>query len=304
MRVERSLHGEQPLFLFVALADHDRRVRDAVKLLAHLHFDERALLLDHDDEFEALGEVAQFGSRNRPGTADLEQPDTKVVAFHLVDAELIERLAHVEIALADRDDADPGIRPARRDDAVELVRVHEGQHRVALVVVQARFHVEDAIDEADVEPARRHLELILARNDDLQAVESGLDNTSRFDGLMHAFERRPTSRRTATSPSRRAHNREFLHTRRVQDRNHHVDEMELGLVRGGGGFRRVVVAHQGDHAAVLRRAGEIGMAEHVAGAIDARALAVPHAEHAVVFALAAQLGLLRAPDRGGCEVLV
>ena len=46
------------------------------------------------------------------------------------------------------------------------------------------------------------------------------------------------------------------------------------------------------------------MAEHVAGAVDARALAVPHAEHAVVLALAAQLGLLRAPDRGRREVLV
>ena len=39
-------------------------------------------------------------------------------------------------------------------------------------------------------------------------------------------------------------------------------------------------------------------------AVDARALAVPDAEHAVVLALAAQLGLLRAPQRGGGEVLV
>src|SRR6185312_7232942 len=39
-------------------------------------------------------------------------------------------------------------------------------------------------------------------------------------------------------------------------------------------------------------------------AVDARALAVPHAEHAVVSALATQLGLLRAPYRGGGEVLV
>ena len=66
----------------------------------------------------------------------------------------------------------------------------------------------------------------------------------------------------------------------------------------------MVVAHQREHAAVLRGAGEIGVAEHVAGAVDARALAVPHAEHAVVLALAAQLGLLRAPERGRGEVLV
>ena len=90
----------------------------------------------------------------------------------------------------------------------------------------------------------------------------------------------------------------------IQDRDHHVDEIEFGLVRGGGQFRRVVVAHQRQHAAVLRGAGEIGVAEGVARAVDARPLAVPDAEHAVVLALAAQLGLLRAPQRGRGEVLV
>ena len=75
-------------------------------------------------------------------------------------------------------------------------------------------------------------------------------------------------------------------------------------MRGGGGFGGVVVAHQRQHAAMLRGAGEVGVAEDVAGAVDARALAVPDAEHAVVLALAAQLGLLRAPERGGGEVLV
>ncbi len=66
----------------------------------------------------------------------------------------------------------------------------------------------------------------------------------------------------------------------------------------------MVVAHQGEHAAMLRGAGGVGVAEHVAGAVDARPFAVPHAEHAVVLAFAAQLGLLRAPQRGGGEVLV
>ena len=97
---------------------------------------------------------------------------------------------------------------------------------------------------------------------------------------------------------------DLLHAGRVQDRDHHVDEVVFGLVRGGRGFGGVVVAHQREHAAVPRGAGEIGVAEHVAGAVDARALAVPDAEHAVELALAAQLGLLRAPERGGGEVLV
>ena len=51
-------------------------------------------------------------------------------------------------------------------------------------------------------------------------------------------------------------------------------------------------------------AGKIGVAERVAGAIDARALAVPHAEHAIELAFAAQFGLLGAPQRRGGELLV
>ena len=46
------------------------------------------------------------------------------------------------------------------------------------------------------------------------------------------------------------------------------------------------------------------MAEGVARAIDARTFAVPEAEHAVETAFAAQLGLLRAPDCGGRQLLV
>ena len=46
------------------------------------------------------------------------------------------------------------------------------------------------------------------------------------------------------------------------------------------------------------------MTKRVAGAVDARPLAVPDAEHAVVLAFAEKLGLLRAPQRGGGKVLV
>ena len=44
---------------------------------------------------------------------------------------------------------------------------------------------------------------------------------------------------------------DLLNARRIQDRDHHVDEVEFGLVRDGGGFGRVVVAHQRQHAAVF-----------------------------------------------------
>ena len=55
---------------------------------------------------------------------------------------------------------------------------------------------------------------------------------------------------------------------------------------------------------MARGAREIGVAEGVAGAVDAGTLAVPDAEDAVIAALAADLRLLRAPEGGGREILV
>src|SRR5437879_1028812 len=101
--------------------------------LAHLYLDERALLLDHDDEIEAGGEFLQFVLRQRPRAADLEDADAELVALDLVELQLVERLAHVEVALADGDDADLRVAPARGDVAVDLVGAHESEHGVALV---------------------------------------------------------------------------------------------------------------------------------------------------------------------------
>ena len=305
------LTGNSQLPCFVLLADADRLVRGAVKLLAHLHFDERALLLDHDDEIEAVGELLELALAQRPRARDLVEPDAEIVAANLVDAELVEGLAHVEIALADGDDADLRIAAARGDVAVEIVGAHEREHGIALVVVQARFHAEHAVAEADVEAAFRHAEEPAAAevegafgNDDLHAIEAAVDDRGRLDRLVHALERDPAAAVARHRPAVETVVEEFLNARRVQDRDHHVDEVIFGLVRGSRGFRGVVVAHEREHAAVFRGSGEIGVAEHVAGAVDAGALAVPHGEHAVVLALAAQLGLLGAPDRGRRQVFV
>ena len=75
-------------------------------------------------------------------------------------------------------------------------------------------------------------------------------------------------------------------------------------MRGGRRFSRVIVAHQSDDAPVLGGAGKIGVTEDVAGPIDARTFAVPHAEDAIEFAFAAQFGLLSSPERGGGKFLV
>src|SRR5215471_7852577 len=300
--VERTLDREQPVAGFVLLADADRLVDGAVQLLAHLHLDQRSLLLDHDDELQAAGEFLQLLLANRPRTRDLVDAQAEIVAADLVEAELVERLAHVEIGLADRDDADPRAAAPRRDGAVEPVGAHEREHGIALVVMQARLHAEHGVVEPDVEPAGRRR--VIGRDHDVDAVEAAVDHGGRLDRLVHAFETDPGAGEARHGPAVDAVIDDLLHAGRVQDRDHHVDEVELGLVRGGRRFGRVVVAHQGKHAAVLRRAGEIGVAQRIARAVDARALAVPYAEYAVEAPFAAQLRLLRAPQRRCGQILV
>src|SRR5581483_5935241 len=126
VRIERALDREQPVALFVLLADAHRLVGGAVKLLAHLDFDQRALLLDHYDEIEPGGKLFELALAQRPRAADLVETNPEIVAGDFVDAELIERLPHVEIALAGGDDADLRASPARGDGAVDLVGAHEG----------------------------------------------------------------------------------------------------------------------------------------------------------------------------------
>src|SRR6185312_4509349 len=97
---------------------------------------------------------------------------------------------------------------------------------------------------------------------------------------------------------------DLLHPGGIEDWDHHVDKMEFGLMRGRRGFCGVVIAHQREHTAVLRGPGQIGVAKHVAGAVDPRALAVPHAKDTIEIALAPQFSLLTAPQSGGSEVFV
>ena len=66
----------------------------------------------------------------------------------------------------------------------------------------------------------------------------------------------------------------------------------------------MVVAAERQRRAVAARAGHIGVAEDVAGAVDARPFAVPDADHAVVLRLAQHVMDLAAQHRGGGDIFV
>src|SRR3546814_15934020 len=77
---------QHPLALFVELADHARAGVGApvVELLLHLVLDDRALLLDDQDLFQALGKAPDALALPRPGHADLVRSEERRVGKECV----------------------------------------------------------------------------------------------------------------------------------------------------------------------------------------------------------------------------
>src|SRR5439155_26085536 len=110
----------------------------------------------------------------RPDQPDLEESEADLRRHRFIDAEFLERLAGIEIALADTGDADLGMRSATEDDLVQPVRLSEGDGRLALEIMQALLLVMPVVIGPDIETARRHLEVL--RNLRPDAVQPGLDH--------------------------------------------------------------------------------------------------------------------------------
>ena len=127
VRVERALCGKQPAAALILLANNDRLVGRSVEVFADLRLDQRTLLLDDDDKLQPLREILQVLVVQWPGATDLEQPYAELVGAPLTDAEIVERLAHIEIALAGGDNAHLGVAATGEDDAVESVDANEGR---------------------------------------------------------------------------------------------------------------------------------------------------------------------------------
>src|SRR5262249_24192877 len=136
------------------------------------------------------------------------------------------------------------------------------------------------------------------------AVDASVDRRGGFNSVLHALDANPHASVAREREAEDAVVEDLLHARRVEHRDHVINEGELGLMSAGGALAGMVGAHQGQHAAMLGGAGMVGMAKYVAGAVEAWTLAVPHTEYPIILALASELSLLRAPKRSGSQVLV
>ncbi|MNI03962.1 hypothetical protein D3C73_568750 [compost metagenome] len=296
---------QDPLAGFVVLADDGRALapagRPVEELLLHLALDEGTLLLHHDDVFQALRETGDAFRLQRPGHADLVHADADVGAGLLVQAQVFQRLQHVQVALAGGDDAQPRTRRVHHH-LVDAVGTREGLRGFHRIAVQAHLLVQRRIGPADVEAASGHVEVL--RQHDAPAQRIDLDRGRRFHRLGDRLEADPTPGVTAHRPAEQAHVEDVLHAGRVQHRHHRADEFVLAAMRQRRAAAGVVIGGQCQHTTMARSAGGIGVLEHVAAAVHARALAVPHAEHALHVGAGEQVGLLGAPHHGRAQVFV
>ena len=218
-----------------------------------------------------------------------------------VDAEVVERLHDVGIGLARGGDAEAGV-GAVDDHLVEPVGARESQRRVKLVALQPLFLVQWRVGKTDMQTVRRHFEVL--GQDDGDAV--GVDEHGRrsVDGLGDGLEGDPTPGIARQRPADEAKVQYLLDVGGIEHRNLGVHEGVFGLARQGRGLAYRVVAGHHQNAAVFGRARVVAVLEHVARAVDAGSLAVPHGEDTVVFGALEQVELLRAPNGGGRQVLV
>src|SRR5664279_5382857 len=220
----------------------------------------------------------------------------------VVEAEVGQRLAGVVVGLARSDDAEAIVRPFE-DVVVEPVGAHVGERGVPLVVHQTGFLLERRVGPADVQAARRHLEVF--GQDDVDAVGVDLHARRRLDDLLDRLHCRPDAGEAAHRERVQAHVEDVLHARGEEHRQAAGLEDVVALVRRRRALGDVVVAGQRDHAAVRRGARHVGVLEDVGAAVDSRALAVPDAEDAVdLLRLGVEIELLRAPHGRGRKLFV
>ena len=153
--------GQQRAAVLVVFADHARAAlhRPVVELPGELVLDDRALLLDHEDFLEPPGEGVGGHRIQRPRHADLEHADAELGGLVAVDAEILERLQHVEPGLAGGHDAKTRTRAVDRD-VVQVVHARELARRVDLVEIQALFLRQRRVVQPGVHAAGRQPELL------------------------------------------------------------------------------------------------------------------------------------------------
>ena len=222
----------------------------------------------------------------RPHHADLVNTQPNGLRKIIINAQIFERLPHVEVGLARSHDPQAWTRRINRD-VVQLVHTSVVNRHVNFVIVHELFLLKRRVRPADVHAAFGQRKI--GRNDRLDTIRINDDAGGGFHRIGHGLHADIAAGVAAHRVAMHAKIEVFLHARRIQNRDDCADEFVIGLMRQRGRLRAMIVARDQEDATMLRRARMVRMLEYVAATIHARTLAVPHGEHAVVLGLWIQI---------------
>ena len=291
--------------LAVTLADDARGIVGAVQDFPDLSFDERGLVLDHDDLLEAFGELLDLLAHDGVAHSDAKETDPGAVQCGIIDAEVCQSLTDGVESCTGGGDTD--LRTGGVDlDHIEVVgssvRVHKIPSRAVQIglgddTVRRRGHLTLLVDEGLA------LELHF-RNHDVEVRDAAVDRPGTVCDVGDDLQRYDATGDTRESNGVHTHRDDLFGIAWEENRHAHRGKRALADGRNRGGLRRGVVAHQEDDAALGVHAVHVGVANGVGSAVDAGALAVPDAGHAVVGRGSGREIRLASPYRRGGELLV
>src|SRR6185437_564518 len=195
--------------------------------------------------FEPDGELPYALRFERPGHADLVEPEPELGGDLRRYAEFAQRLPDVLMALARGHDAEPRIGSIHAD-AVHLVAAGECDGGKALVVLQPPVLVVAVVGPAQIEAARWHLEI--RRYHERRHLVAEVDLRRGLDGLGDHLHADPAARIARHRDTQEAHLDHFMDARGIEVGHQRGDEGMIRLVRYGGGLGAMIVAGKTEHA--------------------------------------------------------
>ena len=159
-RRQLARRRQHPIALFVEFTDDAGAhvFAPVIQLFFELVFDHAALFFDHQNFFQAFGEVARTFTLQRPRHRHFEQADTDFGGVFLIDAEVIQRLQNVHVGFAGSTDAESWFW-AVQGDVVQVVGAGKRQRCINFVTVQAFFLIQRRVRPANVQTAVGHLKI-------------------------------------------------------------------------------------------------------------------------------------------------
>jgi hypothetical protein len=238
--VELAVRGEQLGPVDVGLARHDGCARRAVEGVLGGGLEERPLLLDDDEFVETGGELTDGVGGQRPHDVDLQDADAGTLEACVVQADRRERLTHVEVRLAGRQDADPVV-GVPHHDAVEAVHPHvlldEAQAGGGEVALERAEHRGEQL-------GGRLVGVRPGRDDDGRGVVEQVDRGRSVGHGRHDLHRGPQPTGPREGDGVAAQLEHLGGVSRVERRDRQVGQCALGCARHARRLRGGVVADE------------------------------------------------------------